>query len=77
MVITCYYIIYDSLGHILLSYIWILSFIISLKVPSHYLIKFMLFLDCLLLWNFVLVGGVAVWMYICKNLFRHLIQTLS
>ena len=49
MLITCYYIIYDSLGHILLSYIWILSVIVSLKVPSHYLIKFMLFLDCLLL----------------------------
>jgi hypothetical protein len=47
--ITCYCTIYDSLGHILLSYIWILSVIISLKVPSHYLIKFMLFLDCLLL----------------------------
>jgi hypothetical protein len=51
MLITCYYIIYDSLGHILLSHVWILSVIISLKVPSHYLIKFMLFLDCLLLKN--------------------------
>jgi len=49
MLITGYYIIYDSLGHILLSYIWILSVIISLKVSSHYLIKCMLFLDCLLL----------------------------
>ena len=47
--IILYYIIYDSLGHILLSYIWILSVIIRLKVPSHHLIKFTLFLDCLLL----------------------------
>lgn len=74
MLITCYYIICDSLGHILLSCIWILSVIISLKFPSPYLIKFMLFLDCLLLK--LGVRSVAVWVYLCKNLFCYLIQTL-
>lgn len=78
MLIKCYYIIYDSLGHILLSYIWILSVIINLKVPSHYLIKFMLFLVCLLLKLGVGgTGGCCCLGVHCKNLFCHLIQTFS